>query len=70
MVMRAIKQIVYTVKRKIFSKEFVTNYSDELKVELDRRYADYKSGKAEIITAEESKRRIEQISMKVKGNAY
>ena len=67
--MKAITQIVYTVKRKFFSKEVATNYSDELKAELDRRYADYKSGKAEIITAEESKRRVEQILMQVKAKA-
>ena len=36
-------------------------YTDEFKKELDRRYADYKSGKAKMITAAESKRRIQKI---------
>lgn len=42
-------------------EELDEEYDDELKAELDRRYADYKSGNAEMITAEESKRRIDQI---------
>jgi putative addiction module component (TIGR02574 family) len=36
-------------------------YTDELKTELDKRYADYKSGKAKMITAEESKKRIQKV---------
>ncbi|HLF45909.1 MAG TPA: hypothetical protein VI548_05765 [Chitinophagaceae bacterium] len=42
-------------------KESAVEYSDEFKLELDRRYADYKSGKAKMITAAESKRRIQKI---------
>lgn len=33
-------------------------YTDEFKAELDKRYANYKSGNTEMITAKESKRRI------------
>lgn len=36
-------------------------YTEELKAELDRRYADYKSGMVELISAEESKQRIKAI---------
>lgn len=36
-------------------------YTEELKEELDKRYADYKNGKAKIITSSESKSRIEKV---------
>jgi hypothetical protein len=36
-------------------------YTPELKKELDGRYADYKSGKAKMFTATESKKRVKQI---------
>ncbi len=42
-------------------KESAVEYTDEFKAELDRRYADYKTGKAKMITAEESKKRIQAI---------
>lgn len=42
-------------------EESAVEYTDEFKKELDRRYADYKSGKAKMITAAESKRRIQKI---------
>jgi hypothetical protein len=42
-------------------KERVTAYSAAFKTELDKRQEDYKSGKAKIITAGESKRRIQKI---------
>lgn len=42
-------------------KESAVEYTDELKEELDKRYADYKSGKAKMITAAQSKRRIQKI---------
>jgi len=42
-------------------EESAVDYTDEFKAELDRRYADYKSGKAKMITEAESKRRIEKI---------
>jgi len=44
-------------------------YNDEFKAKLDRRYGEYKNGKAEMITAEESKRRIEEILTQVKVKA-
>jgi putative addiction module component (TIGR02574 family) len=42
-------------------EESAVEYTDEFKKELDRRYADYKSGKAKMITAAESKKRIQKI---------
>lgn len=40
---------------------FSQGYSDELKKELDKRLEDLKSGKSKSISAEESKKRIEEI---------
>ncbi len=37
------------------------HYTDEIKKELDKRYDEYKSGKIKLITAEESKKRIQKI---------
>jgi hypothetical protein len=42
-------------------KELAIDYSDELKAELDSSYASYKSGEAKMITATESKKRINKI---------
>lgn len=42
-------------------EESAVEYSDGFKKELDTRYADYKSGKAKIFTAAESKRRIQKL---------
>ena len=42
-------------------KEKTVHYTDEFKAELDRRHADYKRGKAKMITAEESRKRIREI---------
>jgi hypothetical protein len=42
-------------------EESAVEYTDEFKKELDRRYAEYKSGKAKMITATVSKRRIQKI---------
>lgn len=42
-------------------EESAVEYTEEFKKELDRRYADYKSGKAKMVTAAESKRRIQKI---------
>ena len=42
-------------------KESAVEYTEELKEELDKRYADYKSGKAKMVTAAESKSRIAKI---------
>ena len=39
-------------------KESAVEYTDEFKAKLDKRYADYKSGKAKMISAQESKKRI------------
>lgn len=36
-------------------------YTTEIKNELDNRYADYKNGKAKIVTAEESRKKIQKI---------
>ena len=42
-------------------RQSAVDYSQEFKVELDKRHADYKSGKAKMITEAESKRRIQKI---------
>jgi len=42
-------------------EESAVEYSDEFKKELDRRHADYKSGKAKMITAAQSKKRIRKL---------
>ncbi len=42
-------------------KERTVEYTEEFKTELDGRQADYKTGKAKIITAAESKKRIHKI---------
>ncbi len=42
-------------------KESAVEYTDEFKAELDRRYADYKSGRSKMFTAAESKKRIQKI---------
>jgi len=42
-------------------EESALEYTGELKKELDRRYADYKSGKAKMITAGESRKRVQKI---------
>lgn len=42
-------------------KERAIEYTDDFKTELDRRQAAYKRGKSKIITAGESKKRIQKI---------
>ncbi|MBK8522601.1 MAG: hypothetical protein WAT20_03365 [Ferruginibacter sp.] len=42
-------------------KERAVEYTDDFKAELDRRQTAYKNGKAKIITAGESKKRIQKI---------
>lgn len=42
-------------------KESAIDYSDELKAELDNGYASYKRGETKMITAAESKKRINKI---------
>lgn len=42
-------------------KEANIEYDDELKADLDERYAAYKSGKEKLVPAAESKRRINKL---------
>jgi len=56
---KKIKAIYAIMEEQI--EEYDEEYSDEFKAELDRRIEDYRSGKAKMITAEESKRRIDEI---------
>ena len=42
-------------------EESAVEYNKEFKAELNKRYFEYKSGKAKMITAQESKRRIQKI---------
>ena len=56
---RKVKAIYTILEEEI--NESTTEYSDELKAELDKRYASYKSGKSKMVTAEESKKRINKI---------
>lgn len=42
-------------------KESAVVYTEEFKAELNKRYAGYKSGKTKMVTAEESKKRIQKI---------
>jgi hypothetical protein len=48
-------------------KEAAIEYSNEFKTELDVRYAAYKNGKAKMVTATESKRRINKLLSKRKA---
>jgi putative addiction module component (TIGR02574 family) len=51
---------IYAIIGKDIRKSALEN-NDEMKKELDRRYADYKNGKAKTITPEESKKRVQKI---------
>ena len=51
---------IYTMMEKEI-KETAVEYTDEFKTALDRRYDDYKTGKAKMISAEKSKKRIRKI---------
>jgi hypothetical protein len=42
-------------------EESAVEYTEEFKKELDNRYADYKNGKAKMLTATESRKRIQKI---------
>jgi putative addiction module component (TIGR02574 family) len=42
-------------------EESAMEYNDEMKKELDNRYAAYKSGKATPVSAEESKKRVQKM---------
>ena len=51
---------IYTMMEEEINENSVA-YTDEFKAELDTRYAGYKSGKAKMITAAESRKRIQKI---------
>jgi putative addiction module component (TIGR02574 family) len=61
---KKVKAIYAIMKNEI--EESAVDYTDEFKAELDRRYADYKSGKAKMITEAQSKRRIQKILKSVR----
>jgi hypothetical protein len=42
-------------------KVSVIEYNDALKKELDKRFTDYKNGTAKLVTATESKKRIQKV---------
>lgn len=56
---KKIKAIYTIIEEEI--KQSAVEYTDEFKAELDKRHADYKTGRAKMITAEESKKRIQKI---------
>ena len=56
---KKIKAIYTMVEEEIKSNSFV--YTDSLKKELDKRQDDYKKGKVKMITAKESKSRIQKL---------
>lgn len=51
---------IYTMMEDEINERTV-EYTEEFKTELDGRQADYKAGKAKIITAAESKKRIYKV---------
>lgn len=56
---KKIKAIYTIIEKDVLENEF--EYTEELKNELDKRYSEYKSGTAEMVTASESRKRIEEI---------
>ena len=56
---KKIKAIYTMMEEEI--KESAVEYTDEFKAELDKRYSEYKTGKAKMISAEESRKRIQKI---------
>ncbi len=50
----------YTIVQTDIEDE-ATIYTAEFKTELDKRQEDYKSGKAKMVTSEESKKRVQKI---------
>ncbi len=56
---RKINALYTIIEKDIQENEF--EYSDDLKAKLDKRYSEYKNGSAKMITASESKKRIEKI---------
>ena len=61
---KKLKAIYVMVEDEI--KESSFEYTDDLKKELDTRYASYKKGTTNLITAAESKRRINKLLSKAK----
>jgi putative addiction module component (TIGR02574 family) len=62
---KKVKAIYASVKKEI--QESAVVYSDELKSELDSRYAAYKSGKSKPVTAQQSKRRVAKLLKSARG---
>ena len=56
---KKVKALFTIIEKDIQENDF--QYPEELKNELDKRHAEYKNGTAEIITAVESKKRIQKI---------
>ena len=56
---KKLKAIYTMVENEI--RESGVEYSEEFKAELDKRYADYKSGKAKMVRPAEMKKRIQNI---------
>jgi hypothetical protein len=56
---KKIKALYTIIEKDVKENEYV--FSEELKLELDKRYFEYKSGSVEMVTASESKERIENI---------
>ncbi|OLY91959.1 putative addiction module component, TIGR02574 family [Cnuella takakiae] len=50
-------EAIYAIMENDIEQLSVT-YTEELKAELDRRHADYKSGEAKVVSAQESQERI------------
>ena len=56
---KKVKAIYTIIEKDIQENDF--EYPEGLKNELDKRYKEYKNGTAEMVTASESKKRIEKI---------
>lgn len=56
---KKVKAIYAIMEKEI--KGSAVEYTDEFKETLDKRYAGYKSGIAKMVTAEDSKKRIQKI---------
>ena len=56
---KKIKAIYITIKEAIDEK--AVDYTKDLKAELEQRNGEYKSGKVKVISAEESKKRIQKL---------
>jgi len=51
---------IYAIMEKDIEQSAM-EYTPEIKKELDNRYTEYKNGKAKIVTAEESRKKIQKI---------